>query len=791
MFRPRITADQLGAIYGSAAAALEAADFYTAIRLSDGDPTIEGIALTMLGHERRGLAMLEGAGDEAVPARLVQALGLWLTGACDEQARGMALGLAADAPDCAPAQALLHAMDTRRPHIVYACTAANTLRAADILKACDDARVTVLRNTPLNADVAFGPATPASAVVQAIGDDVDCVLIDNLIMLPPQLAAIRAPKIAQVFDIEFFYAQRGRELAWIDMLICPGNSMDHASARIRFGDHAVQRAMALDELMQARIDPRLASGVGIGTDRPIDLLVTGGVDKPFFPDKQQRFSALAQAHADLDIRVIGRYLPPDRYNALTRAAKYVLASNRASNAITARTIEALCAGTMVACQADEALSLLFGDDLTGVHQYRDGQVARDIADLVGAFDRNHAAFVEGAPRLAEALHSLLPPAEQACLRAVRYMTFWSQMARRGLGWRSIVTGGESPDTRRIARPAGSDCYAAKQESWLGLPRDLRGKLLAPLAAADGDALVMPRLGQTVTAQAFHGVNALDEDLYRHQSAGVRAAGAAILRTLNRARRKRPNSLATWFLIGRHLAECDRFDAAIRVLESLVARFDVLELEDRLLVADSTYEVADWPLVDAMMRDDLARHAPAVCGPDRDFARHWLAGRTHALLATLYARCGDSAASGRHASCAMQHAGRDVGVLGAVMSSAVIAWQYERDRANLARATVAYFRGLRLSLRFMLDEFPRALEMLHLLGRRGLACLLVRYWFRTKARIFLDGEAPVVTPDERFVYECHATLFQSAAEAFAATRLQPAIRALRDALEPTETQAVAA
>lgn len=787
MFEPRMTADQLCGLYGTAKTALASGDFYTALRLADGDPLVGGAALVMLGHGRRGLALLEGGRELPDWARLVRALGLWLGGDNDDEARGVVGDLTVGAPGYGPAQALVRAMATQRPHIVYACGAANTLRAADQLKASDDARVTVLRNVPHKADVAFGPSTPADRLAAAIGADVDCVFIDNLIMLPPQLAAIPAPKIAQVFDIEFFYAQRGRELGWIDLLVCPGNSMDHASARLRFGDHCLQRAVALDELMQVEID--LEAMQSDDGERPIDVLATGGVDKPFFPDKQHRFGALAQADPALDIRVIGRYLPAERYLALTRAAKYALASNRASNAILGRAFEALAAGTLVACEADSALPLLFGDDLAGMHCYRDGHVARDVARLVAGYPDNRAAFVRGAPALAEALRSVLPNPEQASRRMVRTLTFWSAMARARLGWRDVFRGGPAAPRRALA-PAAADCYAAKQESWLGLPRDLRGRLLAPLAEVSQEALAMPRLGQTVTAQVFMAVNHLDADLYRHQAEGQQAAGAVILRTLNQARRLRPLSLATWFLIGRHLADAGRFGAAIRLFEQLVLRADALVLEDRVSIGDSVYEVADWPFVDAMMRDDLCRQHPLVCGRRRDQARGWILGRAHAMLAVMHGRQGDGAAFDHYASHALRHAVADMGVLGLVMDGAIAAWQADEDPARLRRALLSYFRAMRRSLRFLFDRFPEALELLAHLGRERLAVLLVRYWLRAKLRLFLDGDAPVVADEERFIHERHAQLFRLAAQAFADTRLAPRVETLLAAMAVTDSRSAA-
>ncbi|MEZ5670334.1 MAG: hypothetical protein R3F55_23470 [Alphaproteobacteria bacterium] len=768
MFRPRMTADRLGALYGTAAAALAAGDFYTALRLAGGEPAVEGIALCMLGNERRGLARLESTDGGEPAVGLVRALALWLQGD-DTAARAEARALVARHTGFAPAAALAAAMAVDRPHIVYACTAANTLAAADALKASDAARVTVLRNVPHKADIAFGPATPAAALAQAVGEGIDCVLIDNLIMLPPQLAAIAAPKIAQCFDIEFFYAQRARELGWIDLILCPGNAMDHAAARIRFGAPALMRAFALDELMQADPAPLCAARVGAAADRPIDVLATGGVDKPFFPDKQHRFADLAMADPALDIRVIGRYLPAERYRALTGRAKYVLASNRASSAVTARVIDALCAGTMVACQRDEALGLLLGDDLVGVHCYRDGHVAADVARMVADYDRNRTAFVAGAARLAVALGALLPGPEAVARRSLRTLVFWSQMIRRGLGWASVVGAGAVPVRAAVALPQPSDCYAAKQESWLGLPGPLRGKLLAPLAAAEAAALAMPRLGQAVTAQAFLALNRLDCDLYRRQDEGVRAACLPILRTLNRARRAHPRSLTTWFLIGRHLAAVGRPAAAMRVLDALVARAGALELEERFLVAGDGYEVADWPLVDALMRDDLARHAPALFGAERGLVRAWLFGRAHALLASLHAARGDAAAFAGHAARAAALAPGDAAVWETALSGGVLAWQADGDATHLARALYAYLRAGRLSLRLQLDRFPEALEIAALLRRPGLGRLMVRRWLLAKSRLRLDAEEPVVTADERFVFARHGALFRDAGRALGRCR----------------------
>lgn len=777
MYRPRLTADQLCRIHGTAEAAFRAADLFTAIRLADGDSEIAGMALTMLGHEHRGLKVLEGAGGLAPRARVIQALGLWLAGACDSQARAMARSCAADGNEASPAAALLRAMDAERPHIVAYCTAANTLQAADMLKACPDARVTVLRNVPVKADVAFAPDTTPAQLGGALDDPVDCVLVDNLLMLPPQLAAIDAPKIAQVSDIEFAYAQRGRELAWLDLIVSVGNSTEHMNARVRFGDHVVMRLQGLEEFRDLDIDPARLHDDALAMDRPIDALVTGGVDKPFYPDKQQRFSALAQADADLRIDIIARYLPFERYQALTRMAKYAVLSNRMAQIVTRRAVETLAAGTMLACEQDHAMNLLFGDDLAGVHGYRDGHIAQDIARLVADFPRHQEAFARSLPALVETLRHLYPTPETAIRRSVRYLTFWSEMAKAGLDWRQLAAGDAAVGHRSMSRPTATDCYAAKQESWLGLPPKLRGRLLAPMARIDTDALAMPRLGQTVTAQAFLALNAHDEDLYRYQAEGQFRARAAILRTLNMARRRHPRSLSTWYLIGRHLAEVGRFKVAIRVLGMLVDRAGELELEPRVTMVDGQYEVNDFPFVDAVAADDLARAYPAAMGPFSERARQWVLGRAYGLLAAMHAVGGDVSAFRAHARQALALAGRDLVVLDHVQSGAVRAWQMQNAERDLALAAVAGLVAMRLAPRTLFDRFPDALRILTMLGRDRLGDLLTRRWLRAKARIFLEAEAPVATDAESEVLAEDPARFQRNAAAFENTGLHDRITAL--------------
>lgn len=754
MFTPRITARQLMAHYGTAERALAAGDFCTALRLADGDPELVGICRVMLGNEVAGTAALDGCAGLTPRGVLVAALGHWLLGRDGDARRRLD-----EAPTSRATQALEAAMTFARPRIAFFSGAEKMQRFVAEVRASGLAEIVTIGHRPDLVDVPVTPATDPASLAAAVGR-VDAVYIDNLTILPPQLAAIAAPKICQFYDIEHAYAARGREVGWIDWLVASAGG-EHFETCMRFGRPALLRGIGLTELWPDLSGlRRLAES--LAAPKPIDVLYTGGIDMPFYPDKRIRLAALAQLDGGLQVEIHGRMLDKDEYLGKLGQAKFVFSSTRTANSTPKRLIEALARGALPLCEADSSLGLLFDCEGAVAKTYGSATLLRDVAAHVRAYDAS-VGRIAAERGLAERLLAHMPTSAGAVRGFVRFVTVLAAMSRAGMGWRGFIGMDERPAATSTGSPRAP--YAAKHSDMQAYQPQLRRALFAPLAA--GPQTPLP---ERMVALASLAIVDRQEHLLRRQPLGRQQARAALVAVLNRERKKAPASLTVWLQLAELLVDLGRARPAARVLAAIDAAWTSLDLDPHPTLVTPAFEYEDFGFVDGLIRDGLTALDPAVFPGPGGNARLRLQLRLLWLQARLARDCGDTAGLAAALDMLLGLAPAEPWLLEQGMLLAAAGARSEDARGFLRRLCRFYLRGMRLCPRFLALQFPLALQAMALLGRDGLARLTLRRYLRAKARVQLTAAALPVSAAERAMLDSFRPAIAAEIGALASTPL---------------------
>ncbi len=734
MYQQRITASQLQAHYRDADAAMVAGDFATALRMNGGDAEVAGICRVMLGNQVAGTEALDRVAAPMPRARLISAVGHWLLGhdqVADERLAGV--------PDGAAKRALASAMGIARPRIAFFSGTEKLVRFVEAVRNAAVADLVTIGHRPDLVDVPITPATDPAELVAAVGP-VDALYIDNLTILPPQLAAIDAPKICHFYDLEHTYAARGQDVGWIDWLVAIASG-EHLESQLRFGRPCLGRGFGLTDTW-----PDLGALSGLADHgaarRPIDVLFTGGIDMPFYPDKRQRLAALAQMPAGRRIEIYGKMLDRHDYFDLLAGSKLVFSSTRSPNCTPRRLVEALAHGACVICEDDSSIGLLLDTDLPVFHHFAPDRIGRDVeaaldryADCLARVEADQAGF--------DRLIAQMPTTDRSAREFARYVTLLGQMSKSGVSWPAFMGAEEDESAQRYDAPPVRGVYAAKHNPIQAYQPALRRALLTPLAEGD-DVPYDERL----VALASLAIWDRQEHLLRRQVLGRRKAACALMTTLNRARRRNPRSLQLWVHIAEFLVDTDRLALASRVIARIEAQWQLLERDRRSILVMPAYEFNDFGFVDRLIASDLAARwpdtfAPPAISPERQLQAHlaWLSAR-------IAQQRGDVDALGLALDRMLLLGADDPWAMEQVMMMATAGLKGADPRRFLRLICLAFARGSRLCPRFLSLHFPLAIQVLMMLERTGLARILLKRFLFAKARVRLGGAEVVATDPER-------------------------------------------
>lgn len=734
MYQQRISAGQLVSHYRDGAAALAAGDFFTALRMCPEDPEIAGICRVMLGNEVAGTMALDGIAKPSPRALAFSALGHWLLGR--EQCVRERLLAAADSP---LAQGLSAAMRMTRPRIAFFSGNEKLMGFVQAVRDAGVAELVTIGHRPDLVDVPITPATDAAAFAAAVGP-VDALYIDNLTILPPQLAAIDAPKVCQVYDVEHSYAARGRETAWVDWLVA-GTSGEHFETSLRAERPVLLRGIGLTELWPDLSGLRDLSRA-VAAPRPIDILYTGGIDMPFYPDKRIRLTRLAHIDPGIRVEIHGRMLARADYFQRLAQAKFVFSSTRSTNSTPKRLLESLSHGALPLCEQGSSLDLLFDCGSAIAKTYDDRSLLRDVRAHVENYG-TYVARLSGDNALATRLLDQLPTTDRAARGFVRYVTLLASLTRRGVSWGDILGDGAQEPERTSRSVVAGQAYAAKHSDMQAYQPALRRTLFAPLAhGAD-----VP-LAERLVGLASLSICDRQEHLLRRQPLGRKIAAPALMVVLNRARHKDPGVLTTWVQLAELLVDVDRLRVASRLIPAIEAHCARLDLESAPSLVTPAFEYEDFWLVDSLIRESLSRRDPQVFPPRAGLARAQIAMRLIWLRARVAQAEGDWTALGAALDELYAMRPADPWLLEQAMLLAAAGARSDQPKPFLTRLCLFYLRGARRCPRFLSLHFPLALQAMVLAGRGRLAQAMIPRFLRVKARIHMIGGDMPVTPAER-------------------------------------------
>lgn len=781
MFKQRNTADQLKAYYGDAERALAAGDFFTAQRLAGGDPEITGICRVLAGNEVAGTAGLDSLDHPTPRSRLVAALGHWLLGR-----DGEANACLGDVPASAATAVLRSAMAQQRPRIALFSGTDKLDRFVAAVRASGHADLVTIGHRPDLVDVAITPADAPEELAAAVGP-VDALYIDNFSLLPPQLAAIDAPKICHIYDLEHAYAARGRELDWIDWQIAIASG-EHLEASLRYGTPGLVRGLGLTEVwpdlsgLRSLAESRPAA-------RPIDILFTGGIDMPFYADKRARLARLAQQPRDDRIEIYGLMLDRADYFAKLEQARFVFSSTRSPNCAPRRLLESMAHGAMVLCEQDSSICLIFDTELPLIHHYNPDRISGSAAEHLDRY-QGYRTRIAGDATGAADLIAQMPTTGRATLAFARYMTWLGHLTRAGLRWPDFLQGGVAASVRPPG-PAVENVvvtYAAKHNPMQAYQPALRWTLYNGLTNARPASVPYTERMVALTSLAIYD---RQEHLLRRQGLGRAKAAVHLMATLNRARRETPDSLLVWIHIAELLLDLNRLNLARRVLAAIQSDWPRLKLGDRPVLITPRYEFDDHEFVDGLIADHLAQADPGLFGPPEEKARKQIGARLAWLRARLAQQSGDVAGLGAALDDILRVGAGDALLMEQALMLATAGVQSDQGRAFLRRLCLAFLRGSRLCPRFLSLHFPLALQAMVMLDRVALARLMIVRFLRAKARVRLAGATIGVTEPERQMVASFGDAFAGAIATMPPRSLRPALQLwLQQAAGPDSQQAPA-
>ncbi len=134
-------------------------------------------------------------------------------------------------------------------------------------------------------------------------------------------------------------------------------------------------------------------------ERPLDLLITGSVIYPYWPEKVKTlFEVLASD--SLDYRIMEGYLSRDIYNSLLATSKLTISKLRRPSLMPTRVLDAVSMGCATIVQEGSVILLYIGDD-DGVVTFddTDADLTRAVQSVVSNWEDYRGKTLRGAEKI--------------------------------------------------------------------------------------------------------------------------------------------------------------------------------------------------------------------------------------------------------------------------------------------------------------------------------------------------------------------------------------------------------
>jgi hypothetical protein len=421
--------------HGSAAAALDAGDYYSAFLLArqEGEAELEAVALLMCGWVEKALVGLETIPFQYEATHSYINFGRWCLG--DEDKASLAKerktrllliagahterGIPSGAPGPFEIQSLILARDQTAPG------------AAEIIDQSAPPDAVILLDV-------YGPRVP-----EGIFD-------------------LGVPVIFWAYDFDFHIPGQYEDLARADIILCALVGEHYALQRIYPGRVATFPAHDI------YTDPARFSASP--KKRNIDLVHTGISFSPMMRSKAQfLFAQAIQDDEALDIRLVQGFLETDDYRDLIGQARKIAVVDRLTGGLPTRAMDAACAGGTILSPAG-----------VGAHE-----LLRLAGVKIGDTDQAETADNGAAQRN---LRQIFPPSPEREVRFLKFCLFQSAILSEG----SRFAGSQSTPKLSIQVRTGHahTCRAALNliHAFIAKPMDdgIRAQLAKTIEAATGE-----------------------------------------------------------------------------------------------------------------------------------------------------------------------------------------------------------------------------------------------------------------------------------------------------------------
>lgn len=363
--------------HGSAAAALDAGDYYAAFLLArqEGEAELEAVALLMCGWVEKAISDLGSKPAQYEATRAYMDFGRWCLG--DED-------MACLAREGKPKLLLIAGAHTERgiPN-----ASAGPFEIQSLILVRD-------QKAPAASEI-IDPGAPPDAII----------LFDVYgLRVPEGIFDFGVPVIFWTYDFDFHIPSQYEDLARADIILCASVGEHYPLQRIYPGRVATFPAHDI------YTDPaRFAGAAGM---RNIDLVHTGISFSPMMRGKAQFLfeKAIADDEA-LDIRLVQGFLDVADYRDLIGQARNIAVVDRLAGGLPTRAMDAACAGGAILSPAG-----------VGAHE-----LLRLAGVTIGEADS--AADSEAAERN---LHQIFPPSPEREFRFLKFCLFQSAILKDGI-----------------------------------------------------------------------------------------------------------------------------------------------------------------------------------------------------------------------------------------------------------------------------------------------------------------------------------------------------------------------
>jgi|GEM_PF-4703262 hypothetical protein len=424
-FPLRMPAERIVRAHASVEDAFTARDHLYVARFGKDHPELRGCSLILVGNRTGGERVLDRHGIRSGRSFLYRAYAAWRDGAMEEARRWLAEGRAAGGADASLGR-LERLMERTSFRIVFH---SDYTRRSLLAPYLDIPGFDVLLTYH-----AIGPGGPgrlpfnaplASAVPP--GPPIDLVLVDGLHSVPVGVNELGAAVVIAAFDQEWQYDTLPRILPEADWLAVNGTT-----ECVEIGKSFDRECDTYCNSIQ-NISPGINNlrNAFLQNERPIDLILTGGVTHDFYRDKRQRIMSLYNISHEFNVAIFEGYLPEEEYISTLSASRFTLMTSRYSNCWSLRVCENLSSGIINLINKEFGGNHLFSEQFDCFQSFGEQNPVADIEAHLRDYPNIRARIIAQADRIEDELRDMSPYGRQRATRYFRHLLFVQYVERSG------------------------------------------------------------------------------------------------------------------------------------------------------------------------------------------------------------------------------------------------------------------------------------------------------------------------------------------------------------------------